>query len=137
LEAFARSPIVQGSAWPGVGPFKAGADDNTLVDAQNDTLKVEANEQKQVTGVDLQLTGRSAHDFLTVEMSSDFLLEALGTKPARIADFNAALEKSRNAVFTKRAVATISAARYKVRLLPNVDDQNQLLVHIENTEAVS
>jgi hypothetical protein len=135
LEAFARSPIVQGTAWPGVGPFKPG-EDNNLVDPQNASMRIDATDQKQVTGVDLALSGRAARDFLTVEMASDFLLEALGTKPARIADFNTALEKNRPAIFNKRSVASFNAGRYKIRLLPNIDDPQRLVVQVQNMEAI-
>ncbi|HEY9755628.1 MAG TPA: IMS domain-containing protein [Oculatellaceae cyanobacterium] len=136
LEAFARSPIVQGTAWPGVGPFKPG-EDNSLVDPNNASMRIDTTEQKQVTGVDLALSGRSARDFLTIEMTSDFLLEALGTKPARISDFNTALEKNRAAIFTKRSVASIPAGRYKVRILPNADDVQKLVVQVQNVETIA
>ena len=136
LEQFAKSPLVQGTAWPGVGPFKTG-EDNSLVDPQNASMRIDSTEQKQITGVDLRLAGRAARDFLTVEMASDFLLEALGTKPARIADFNAALEKNKTAILTKRSNAAISAGRFRVRLLPDADDIQKLVVQVQNTETIA
>ena len=132
VDAFARSPIVQGGGWPGVGPFKPGADDSTLVDAAENTIKIDATDQKQVTGVELQFVAKASKDFLGVQMTTDFLLEALGTKPARIADFNAALEKARQRKGKLRA--TISAGRYTVVVKPSVEDPNQLVVRVDNVE---
>ena len=136
VEAFARSPVVQGSGWPGVGPFKPGSDDSTLVDAANDTIKIDSADQKQVTGVDLQLFGKTANSFLGVQMTTDFLLEALGTRAARIADFNASFEKVRSKVLKDRRSASFSVGRYSVSIQP-ADEPGQLLVHVENVEAVT
>jgi hypothetical protein len=117
VDSFARSALVSAGLWPGVGPFKVAEDGGSsqLVDDAHDTIKLRANQQKKVTGVEMQLTGRPVRDFLGLEMTSDFLLEALGTRPARIADFNTQLENLKNKVLTKgTGEQNLSAGRYLV-----------------------
>jgi hypothetical protein len=117
VDSFARSALVSAGLWPGIGPFKVAEDSSSsqLVDDAHDTIKLRANQQKKVTGVEMQLTGRPAHDFLGLEMTSDFLLEALGTRPARIADFNTQLENLKTKVLNKgTGEQNLSAGRYLV-----------------------
>jgi ARC6-like, IMS domain len=117
VDSFARSALVSAGLWPGIGPFKVAEDSSSsqLVDDAHDTIKLRANKQKKVTGVEMQLTGRPAHDFLGLEMTSDFLLEALGTRPARIADFNTQLENLKTKVLNKgTGEQNLSAGRYLV-----------------------
>lgn len=124
VEAFARTPLIQGGAWPNIGPFQPSKDNNSLVDKMNDSIKIEATDQKQITAVDLTLVGPAATDFLGVEMTSDFLLEALGTRPARISDFNVALEKAKTTIFVNSRAVTLTAGRYKVSFKLSSKDEN-------------
>jgi hypothetical protein len=124
VEAFARTPLIQGGAWPNIGPFQPSKDNNSLVDKMNDSIKIEATDQKQITAVDLTLVGPAAIDFLGVEMTSDFLLEALGTRPARISDFNVALEKAKTTIFVNSRAVTLTAGRYKVSFKLSGKDEN-------------
>ncbi len=127
IDAFAKSNFVQGTGWPGIGAFKPSSDGSSLIDNSQNTIKLEVSEQKQITGVELQLVGASAHDFLAVEMTTDFLLEAMGLKSARIADFNVALEKARVQIFGKaKASANFTVGRFRLAVKP--DSDNNLLV---------
>ncbi len=121
IDTFAKSALVSAGLWPGVGPFRVAEDagSSQLVDDAKDTIKLKTNRQRKVTGVEMQLTGRPARDFLGLEMTSDFLLEALGTRPARIADFNTDLEKIKTKVLTKgTGEQNLTAGRYLVFVKP-------------------
>lgn len=121
VDTFARSALVSSGLWPGVGPFKVAEDGgNQLIDEARNTIKLKANAQKKVTGVEMQLSGgKSGRDFLGLEMTCDFLLEALGTRPARIADFNTQLEKLKGKIAGKAASEqNLTAARYLVYIKP-------------------
>ena len=138
VEAFAKTPIIQGGAWPNIGPFQPSKDNNSLIDKANDSMKIEATDQKQITAVDLTLVGPATRDFLGIEITCDFLLEALGTKPARIADFNVALEKTKSNIIQQSKMVTLTAGRYKVSLKPtNTDETKTLIVRIESPENVN
>jgi hypothetical protein len=101
-------------------------------------MKIEATDQKQITAVDLTLVGPATRDFLGIEITCDFLLEALGTKPARIADFNVALEKTKSNIIQQSKMVTLTAGRYKVSLKPtNTDETKTLIVRIESPENVN
>ena len=135
VEAFAKSPIIQGGGWPTIGPFHPSKDNNSLVDKANDSMKIEATDQKQITAIDLTLVGGSTVDPLGVEMTCDFLLEALGTRPARIADFNVALEKSKVDIYKDLKRVSLTAGRYKVSFRPKAEPRT-LTVRIESPEPV-
>ena len=118
LVDFKASTFVSKVSWPGVGPFKASATESSeyIDDAQNHLKLGVAGEQ--VASAELGLskpTGPGTRDFLDIQMSADFLLEALGAKPRKIAEFNAQLEKNREAVRKARAVS-LTAGRYQVTI---------------------
>jgi ARC6-like, IMS domain len=136
VDAFARSPIIQGGGWPGIGPFRPSKDNNSLVDKATNSMKIEATDQKQITAVELTLIGAAAMDPLGVEMTCDFLLEALGIKPARIADFNGGLERQKSNIYKDSKVVGLTAGRYKVSLKPKSGENRTLTVRIESPEIV-
>lgn len=136
VEAFAKSPIIQGGGWPTIGPFHPSKDNNSLVDKSNNTMKIEATDQKQITAVDLVVVGVSTMDPLAVEMTCDFLLEALGIRPARIADFNIALEKSKIDIYKDAKRVGLTAGRYKVTFKPKAAEPKTLTIRIESPEPV-
>jgi hypothetical protein len=135
VELFAKSPIIQGGGWPTIGPFRPSKDNNSLVDKAGDSMKIEATDQKQITAIDLTLIGSSTMDPLGVEMTCDFLLEALNTRPARIADFNVALEKAKSDIYKDSKRVSLTAGRYKVSFRPKAEPRS-LTVRIESPEPV-
>ncbi len=103
FDTFKASAIVTRGGWPGVGPFKPRGDEpSELVDDRENLLKV-AVAQNQVTKAQLNLvnkhlSGQAQHDLLDMQMTVDFLLEAVGIRPKKIADLNSQLEKNRDAL---------------------------------------
>jgi hypothetical protein len=135
LDGFAKSALAQGTGWPGLGPFQPAADGTSLTDQAQNVIKLKTQGQK-ITGAELQLAGRPGRDFLGTEMSADFLLEALGTRPARINQFNTALEKFRPLIFGKaKNEGHMDAGRYIVYVKPA--DANSVIVRVENNEAIA
>ncbi len=134
IDSFARSALVQAGAWPGVGPFKMSEDGGgQLIDDSHNSIKLKANQQQKVTGVELQLNGGRSQDFISVEMATDFLLEALGTRPARISDFNSQLEHIKKNLFGHdNAEQDLSAGHYLIYLKPGKGTFN---VRVNNGDA--
>lgn len=101
LDEFAASSLISRASWPGLGPFKAQPDNPAhFVDEANNAIKIELANGKIVRAV-LTLAGGksgesgSSRDFLDIEMSTDFLLEALGARSNKIVSFNNSLEKNK------------------------------------------
>lgn len=116
IEEFKASQFVARGAWPGVGPFNGGSG-GELSDAARNNLKLDLS-GNQITRAELGLSkaGSDGKDFLDIEMTSDFLLEALGAKPARIAEFNSDLEKNRDRVMSGKNAHSFTAGRYQVTI---------------------
>lgn len=118
---FKDSSFLVKGAWPGVGPFKPSSSDSSdLTDESQNRLKLDVTND-QVNKAELYLgkpgVQPSARDFLDMEMSGDFLLEALGAKPKKIAEFNAALEKQRDSLMKGRnASLNLRAGHYLVTI---------------------
>lgn len=120
LKEFQESHLVSRGGWPGVGPFRAGAGSaNEMVDESSNRLKVQVSDDK-VTEACLSLTREKpgTGDFLDLQMSANFLLEAVGARSRKIAEFNSELEKNKQTVladaYTKPL--TLSAGRYLVSI---------------------
>lgn len=118
LADFKASALVSKVAWPGVGPFKASESNSSeFVDDGQNRLKLGLSAE-QISSAELGLTKMGtggAKDFLDIEMTADFLLEALGAKPRKISEFNTQLEKNREAVRKGRNIS-LAAGRYQVTI---------------------
>ncbi|HEY9785230.1 MAG TPA: IMS domain-containing protein [Candidatus Obscuribacterales bacterium] len=126
LDAFKSSQLVQHGGWPGIGPFIPTLNEpNELKDAANNLLRLNVESQK-IKGAELCLVRQpQAHSgFLNIQMTADYLLEALGAKPGKISDFNGELEKSKSQ-FTGEGAAeavTASAGRFLVSIAPPAEE---------------
>ena len=118
LADFKASALVSKVAWPGVGPFKnSDSVSSEFIDDGQNRLKLGLSAE-QVSSAELGLTKMGtggAKDFLDIEMTADFLLEALGAKPRKIAEFNTQLEKNKEAVRKGRNIS-LAAGRYQVTI---------------------
>ena len=116
---FRNSNFVTKSSWPGIGPFKSSSSDiSDLSDEKHNHLKVSVKNE-QITGAQLglgKLGSGNVRDFLDIEMGCDFLLESLGAKPRKIAEFNKQLEKSKTALKPGAASISLAAGRYQITL---------------------
>lgn len=102
MEQFNSSDLVKKGAWPGIGPFKSNPEDPlTLIDPNNNLLRLETADA-HLLGCELTFTiGQSEQTALDLEMASDFLLEACGSKPKAIVEFNRQIEQSKLDTFFK------------------------------------
>lgn len=118
LGDFKTSALISKPAWPGVGPFKASdTNGSEFIDDGQNKLKLSLSAD-QISSAELGLTkmgAGGAKDFLDLEMTTDFLLEALGAKPRKIAEFNTQLEKNREAIRKGRNIS-LAAGRYQVTI---------------------
>ncbi len=130
LETFKSSDFVRSGGWPGVGPFNATLRTaNEMKDGQDNHLMLKVDNQK-VTEAELCLVKQpnASSNFINIEMTTDYFLEALGVKPGKISDFNKELEKSKAEV-VKEEVKTLSlpAGKYQVSIAaPTEDDLTSL-----------
>lgn len=119
FDEFRASSFVSKGSWPGIGPFTASGNDiSELKDEKENRLKVSVNSE-QVTSAQLglgKLGSGNVRDFLDIEMASDFLLESLGAKPRKIAEFNKQLEKNKQAVKPGAKSLSLAAGRYQVTI---------------------
>lgn len=122
LDEFAASSLISRTSWPGLGPFKAQADSRDgFMDEANNTVKLELVDGKIVRAV-LTLAAKSGeggggYDLLDIEMSTDFLLEALGARSNKIVSFNNSLEKNREIVAAASAPPlNLTAGRLSVTI---------------------
>lgn len=103
LSAFQNSDLLRTAAWPGVGPFTAESD-NKFIDPQDNKLKLHVDGD-HVTACELLLNNQngSKQSILNLEMTCDFMLEALGAKSNKISDFNTYFEKNKDKIATSKA----------------------------------
>ncbi|MBA4027292.1 MAG: hypothetical protein C0473_03525 [Cyanobacteria bacterium DS3.002] len=103
LSAFQNSDLLRTAAWPGVGPFTAESD-NKFVDPQDNKLKLHVDGD-HVTACELLLNNQngSKQSILNLEMTCDFMLEALGAKGNKISEFNTYFEKNKDKIATSKA----------------------------------
>lgn len=112
LSAIKESELVRSGGWPGIGPFKGTGTE--LIDADQNKLKLETA-RDEVTAAELHVTA-PPKGFINLEMSADFLLESLGAKASKIADFNTQLDKEKMRLLssTSQNPVNLSAGRYLV-----------------------
>ncbi len=103
LSAFKNSDLLRSSAWPGVGPFTAESD-NKYVDPQDNKLKLHVDGD-HITACELLLNNQngSKQSVLNLEMTCDFMLEALGAKGNKISEFNSYFEKNKDKIAASKA----------------------------------
>lgn len=118
VTGFLLGDFVKTSTWPGFGPFKSSGD-NEFQDSRENKMKLHA-EGDQIKAVELLLADRPAgkQGLLNLQMILDFAMEALGAKPARIAEVNNFVEKNREAVAAGEMPLRTSSGDYQVALLP-------------------
>lgn len=90
LASLQSSDLVKSGGWPGVGPFAQDKSDSAaLVDDAKNRLKLKVSGD-DVTHAELLLVNQSPKpsQILAIQMTADFLLEAVGAQPGKIADFN-------------------------------------------------
>ncbi len=125
VDAFKGSDFVKSGGWPGVGPFNLTLKvPNEMKDAQDNHLRLKVDDQK-VTEAELCLVKQpnASSNFINIQMTTDYFLEALGVKPGRISDFNKELEKSKAEV-VKDEVRPLSlpAGKYQVSIAAPTDE---------------
>ena len=135
IDSFARSALVQTGAWPNVGPFKMSEEGaSQLIDDAHNSIKLKANRQQKITGVEMVMTGRPARDFLSVEMATDFLLEALGSKPGRVSELNTQLESMKSKLLKQgTGEQNFNAGRYLIAIKPPT--RTSLSISISSADA--
>lgn len=124
LDAFKGSDFVKSGGWPGVGPFNSTTRANELKDAQDNHLRMKVDNQK-VTEAELCLVKQpnAGANFINLQMTTDYFLEALGVKPGKISDFNRELEKNKAEV-VKEDVKPLNlpAGKYQVSIAAPTDE---------------
>ncbi|MCC6977208.1 MAG: DUF4101 domain-containing protein [Candidatus Melainabacteria bacterium] len=125
VDSFKGSDFVKSGGWPGVGPFNTTTRvPNELKDAQDNHLRLKVDNQK-VTEAELCLVKQpnAGSNFINLQMTTDYFLEALGVKPSKISDFNKELEKSRAEV-VKEDVRPLNlpAGKYQVLIAAPTDE---------------
>ena len=136
LEDFKGSQFIAKGSWPGVGPFTFAAS-GEFADAAQNVIKLEAV-GNQITRAELSMAPGSAttgRDFLDIEMTADFLLEALGAKPAKIAEFNGELEKNRERIMAAKGGQSFSAGRYQMTIDRSFRANNGCLLVVNSLDA--
>lgn len=100
VESFKQSSLVSKGAWPGIGPFKGSGME--LQDDAGNRLVIKAAEDR-ITEAQVSLTKDKpvAADFLDIQMTADFLLEAVGASGKKISEFNSQIEKNKDAILFK------------------------------------
>lgn len=118
FEEWSKSALAGKGGWPGLGPFKAKADNAAdLADPAGNRLRLTVDGDK-ITMAELSIARAKpqAQDFLDLEMGTDFLLESLGSKGNKIARLNADMEKNKQSILFKSdsAPVNLNAGRYLV-----------------------
>lgn len=132
VQTFVQGPFVQTTSWPGIGPFRG--DNTDFQDANHNRLSLGTDKDKIATA-ELSLVN-GPNGWLRLQMASDFLLEALGARQGKIADFNTQLEKSRSGITRP---LNLSAGRYLVYIQPNKPgssfDTTKFIVRVTSKDA--
>jgi hypothetical protein len=120
LTALTSSDLVKSGGWPGIGPFtKDQNDSDALVDESKNRLKVKLSGE-DVTHAELLLVNQSPkpNQLLALQMTADFLLEAVGAQSGKIADFNSALQHNQDklAANADDAAVNLKAGTYVVQI---------------------
>lgn len=120
LASLQSSDLVKSGGWPGVGPFAQDKSDNAaLVDDSKNRIKLKLSGE-DVTHAELLLVNQSPKpsQLLAIQMTADFLLEAVGAQPGRIADFNNDMMKNQEklAGATADGSVNLKAGTYVVQI---------------------
>lgn len=96
VETLLNSQIILTGGWPGVGPFKPSAGHPyEFSDKVDNRLELTVGSE-QVTAAQMDITSLGSNlseGLLKLQVSTDFLLEGLGVKPAKVHEFNLKFEK--------------------------------------------
>lgn len=130
VSAFQASDLVRNSAWPGIGPFNGS--DNQYSDPQDNKLSLQIDGD-HVTACELLLNGQSSskQGFLNLQMVCDFMLEALGSKGSKIAEFNAFLERNKEKVAATDGLK-LAAGAYTIALTTPGRSNDAVLIQISS-----
>ena len=124
IASFKESELVKTSCWPGIGPFQ-GQNEGRMEDPQENKLHYRQDGDK-LTRAELLLVGQNhdAQSLLNLQMATAYMLEALGAKNKRIAEFNAFLEKNKQHLSQKESQASISTTSgpYAINLKNTTSD---------------
>lgn len=140
VSAFQNSDLLRTSAWPGVGPFTAESD-NKFVDPQDNKLKLHVDGD-HVTACELLLNNQngSKQSILNLEMTCDFMLEALGAKGNRISEFNTYFEKNKDKIATSKPNSEnqmkTSSGTYIIGLAGAGQASNSVLIQVTSKNKV-
>lgn len=141
LDELKESVLVKSGGWPGVGPFKASDDStNTFLDDNDNKIELKASGNK-VDQAELKLANFKGEpsDLLTLQMTTDFFLEALGAKGGKIARFNSIFEEKQNDLTNeKEAKLTLNAGKLEVSIAKTGTESNKsdVLISVVSTELV-
>lgn len=128
---FKESDLIKNPIWPGVGPF-TDQGDNEYSDQAKNRLKLTVADTK-VTAAQLALNNQTtSQTFLHLQMSADFLLEALGARAQKISDFNKQLEQSKDQIGRSSAPINLNAGNYIVAI--QQPDKSNYLITINNRQ---
>lgn len=143
LASIKASQLIMKGGWPSTGPFKISSEKPfVLIDDNNNELTLELW-QDQVTKAQLKLANRQLTDktklsLLDIEMNVDFLLESLGLKPNKIANFNQQFQKKKdNLLLADAAPLRLTAGRYAIDIAkenPNSSTYD-LLISVSSLDA--
>ena len=134
VSAFQNSDLLRTSAWPGVGPFTAESD-NKYIDPQDNKLKLHIDGD-HVTACELLLNNQngSKQSILNLEMTCDFMLEALGAKGNKISEFNTYFEKNKDKIAASKANSEnqvkTSSGTYTIALAGAGPASNSVLIQV-------
>ncbi len=123
LSDLTASSFVKSGGWPGIGPFEP--DDmkkGEFADRSNNRMKANLAGDN-VTQLQLSVASEK-NQFLSLEMTTDFLLEALGENPSKIARFNRALEEKQTDLQVNRLPVKLNAGRLDVSIQNVAQDQS-------------
>ncbi len=120
LASLQSSDLVKSGGWPGVGPFAQDKSDSAaLVDDSKNRIKLKLSGE-DVTHAELLLVNQSPKpsQLLAIQMTADFLLEAVGAQPGRIADFNNDMMKNQEKLSGATADGSVNlkAGTYVVQI---------------------
>lgn len=136
-EQLKESPFIKQGTWPGVGPFD---NLNNLKSEFKDKFDNKLDlifEGENVAKAKLKLVNRSQKpsDLLSIEMTADFLLEALGAKSVRIAKFNSDFEEQQNKLKEQNKL-TLNAGKLEVFIAREgeKDSSSDISISVKHTE---
>lgn len=118
VSAFKDSPLITGSGWASMGPFKDAGGGFEYVDDKNNRVKLDVSED-HISHAELTIAAYEANrdpliNLLNMQMYIDFFLESLGIKASSIQSINVQLERNRDALLSEMQPLNITGGRYSV-----------------------